>query len=923
MDKVDVSFGISKCVNLWPSPHSTGEFHFTLVSGNTEGRFQVDGASGSLKLVSVLDRETTASYTLEVTATDHGSPARTGTATVQLTVSDVNDNDPVVVSTLMTVVVTENSPVGTAVVTVSASDLDAGVNAQLTYSVVSGNAAGGFAIDAATGAVTVQTASVLDRETTSSFTLLIDVRDQATVANDVKSVTVTLLISLGDVNDNSPQFSPSNQYAATLNENDVVGTSVVDVDATDPDSVENAVLTYAITTGNTGGAFYIDPIDGIVYLQSALDRETIPSYTLEVTATDGAAVSSDRLTSTATIAVTVADFNDNPPVCPSNPYVVTTAEDTTVTTLLATVTCTEADIGVNSQIQYSISAGNGEAKFAIDGTTGAVSLVAALDYETTKAFSLVILAVDQGTAPLTGTAEVFVIVTWVNEHDPVMTVPGGGYVSSVSEDAALGDIIGTIVATDADDGIDGALRFSITAGNSQNRFDVDVNTGDILVVAALDREQVPSYTLTVQATDSLPANGDERSAETTIAVTITDINDNSPVFVPASFGVSVLEGAAIGATLLQLVVADDDTGVNGQHQLAIVAGNTGSAFSVSGDELLVAAALDNELLPQYVLTVEAVDLGSPALEANATVVVNVLPQNEFTPLLSPDSGAVTLFEDIPVGSAIYDANATDQDAGVHGDLRYAIVDGNPGDAVFIIDPVSGVVSVGSLLDYDTAPQSYALSINVMDNSGSVPALIDVMTLTVTLLDVNDNVPIFTQNTYAVTIDENMAVNTTVIAVVANDIDSGVNGNIGYSIESGDGGTHFTIDAGVRQISTSPVADIDYELQPNYVLVVKATDEGTPVKSSFCIVKITVTDLNDNDPVFNPFDFKTSLDENMATGTNVTPVYATDADSGANALLTFSIVGSTDPNGHFLITKLEDDTAQISTTSPLDREIYET
>ena len=892
------------------------------MSGNTEGRFQVDGTNGSLRLVTALDRETTASYTLHVTATDHGSPARTGTTTVQLTVTDVNDNNPAMTSTLVAVAVTENSSAGTVVATITASDLDAGVNSQLTYAFTSGNVGGCFAINSSTGAVIVQNTVALDRETTPLFTLLVDIRDQAAVSNNVNNITVTLLVSLSDVNDNSPQYTPGN-YTATVNENDVVGTSVADVNATDVDSGVNSDLTYSIVAGNTGSAFYIDPIVGVVYIQNMLDRETIPSYTIEVTATDSAAVLADRLTSTATVAVTVADFNDNPPVCPNKPYVVTTAENTSIATVLANVSCTEADIGVNSQIQFNISAGNVEGKFAIDGSTGAVSLLAALDYETTVAFSITILAVDQGTIPLTGTAEVFVVVTGINEHDPVIHIPGGGYASNVSEDAALDYVIATINATDADRGIQGDVRFSIASGNSQNRFDIDVNTGNISVVAGLDRENVPSYTLTVRATDSLPANGDERYIDTTITVTITDVNDNYPVFVPAAFGVSVLEGAAIGATLLRMTVTDDDAGTNGQHQLAIVDGNNGTAFSINGDDLLVAASLNHETQPQYVLTVQSVDLGSPVLVANATVVVNVLSQNEFPPILSPDNGSLTLLEDILVGSPIYDVNATDQDAGVHGYLRYAIVGGNPSDSTFVIDPVSGVISVGSLLDYDTAPQSYILDINVTDNAGVMFALIDVMSLNVTLIDVNDNVPIFTQNTYAVTINENMVVNASVNTVNASDADSGINANIGYSLESGDGGMQFTIDTGSGEINTSSGANIDYEIKQNFVLVVKATDGGTPVKSSFCVVKITVTDLNDNDPVFNPFAFITSLDENMATGTNVTPVYATDADSGSNAQLTFSIVGSSDPNGHFQITKLTNDTAEISTASPLDREIIET
>ena len=200
------------------------------------------------------------------------------------------------------------------------------------YSSVPCTYAGGFAIGATSGAVTVQTASVLDRETTSSFTLIVVARDQAAVANDVKSVTVTLLISLSDVNDNAAHFAPSDQYTATPNENVAVGTSAY--------SGSNAELTYTIITGNTASAFYIVPI---------LDRETIPLYTLIVTATDGAAIASDRLTSTATVLVTVTDDNDNPPVCQANPYAVTKADDMALTTVFVTVTCTEADSGVNSR----------------------------------------------------------------------------------------------------------------------------------------------------------------------------------------------------------------------------------------------------------------------------------------------------------------------------------------------------------------------------------------------------------------------------------------------------------------------------------------------------------------------------------------------------------------------------------------------
>ncbi len=511
-------------------------------------------------------------------------------------------------------------------------------------------------------------------------------------------------------------------------------------------------------------------------------------------------------------------------------------------------------------------------------------------------------------------------VTPVNEVTPAITVPVGGYTATISEDTVVGTVIVTIVSTDADSGVHGDIRYSITGGNAQNHFSMEEYTGNVYVVAGLDREATDSYTLTVRATDSLPSLGDELYDETNVIIAITDVNDNYPTFVPSVYAIEVMESAAVGATLQRLTVTDDDIGVNENYDLVIISGNTNSDFALSGDDVLVAKNLDHEVNSYYDIVVEVADRGVPSLSSTARVIINVLSVNEYPPVFDVTSATVTIDEDIPVGILIYDANATDADANTAGVLKYAIESGDPEGFLFLMDTDTGKITLGSYLDYDTSPQSYTLNVSVQDNAGETGYLVDYMLLTIDLLDVNDNTPVFTQNTYSVDIDENIGDSALVVTVAANDDDSGLNAAILYSIDSGDGHEEFQIDTTSGDITTIVGQTLDRDTKDSYTLLVRAEDQGSPVRSSFCLVKISLNDINDNVPVFSPSDFDASLDENQAISTLLTSVYATDDDIGNNALLALSIDAASDPNsGHFSLTQISADTAEIYTTQVLDHE----
>ncbi|KAK2158072.1 hypothetical protein LSH36_178g06015 [Paralvinella palmiformis] len=895
------------------SGDTDGTFYYTISGGNTGNKFIIDTRTGDIKVSNWLDRETVTSYALVIHAVDYGNPPLTGTTTVSVVINDVNDNPPICATSLYTGTVAENSAAATAVgVTISCTDADVGVNGQLEYSIVDGNAGGAFDVDVTSGVVSVLTSAAVDAETYDVMTLTVMAADKGVPS---LNANVTVVVKVTDVNEFAPQFSPSVTYSTSVSEASTVGTSVVTVTASDADV--DGHVTFSITAGDPGSQFRIDPVTGLVSLQDLLDYETSTTYTLEIEAVDEAA---SPLTSTATLTVTVTDYNDNVPSCPDTVFSGSVAEDSTTGTSILTVTCTDSDtVAINVQLEYRIISGDPLTQFAIDVNSGLLSVADVLDYENATVYQLVIEVNDLGTPSLTATAQASIAITGVNEYDPVIVVPGGGYAASVAEDAGISTSVITVNATDADLGVQGQIRYGIASGNAEGRFAIEEYTGVVYTVGVLDREMTASYTLTVEAIDSLPANGDQRSAQTAVIVTITDVNDNYPTFVPAVYGLSVLEGATIGSTIVTLTVTDDDDGTNALYDLAVVSGDSGGDFSLSGDDILVAGALDHELGPQYDIRIRVSDRGTPSLSSTAHVIINVLSQNEYTPVFDSTTTSVVLAEDTPVGTLIYDGNATDADSGAPGVLKYYLVSGDPSGSTFLIDPDSGKLVLGSYLDYDTSPQSYTLTLDVYDNSGSSPYLQDTLILTLTLTDVNDNTPTFTQNTYTLAISEDVGDGFVVTTVTANDADSGSNADVIYVIDSGDGIDQFTIDNVTGTIRTASPQTLDREVKDTYTLMIKGQDQGSPVRSSYCIVKVTLNDVNDNDPDFTPNDFTVSIDENLSPVTLVTSVYATDPDIGNNALLTFSIDTTSDPNGHFSITKVTDSTAKIYTTTLLDRE----
>ncbi|XP_019623295.1 PREDICTED: protocadherin Fat 4-like [Branchiostoma belcheri] len=889
-----------------------GAISYSIASGNDAGKFAVDGTTGTLRTVGDLDREDTPEYVLVLLAADEGqNPGPlTGSTTVYVTVTDVNDNNPVCSPALLALSVSEWAAVGSAVGSVNCTDQDEGVNAALSHTIVSGNTNNSFAVNSTTGGITV--ALALDLEATPTYVLELIVTDGG---DPMLTGSVTVHVKLTDDNDFAPTFTDAS-FSFNVSEDAAIGTTLGKVSATDDDLYERNIM-YAVVSGDDSNVFRLDPNTGTLSLKENVDRETTEVFSLVVMATDSEDSSGVQYNVTTLVNITVLDVNDNPPVFDPHVYYMSLLESTLVGAAVTQLTCIDNDDGTNAEMTYLISAGNDASKFNVTYDGGEIILQDSLDYETSTEYVLTATASDGGTPPLTGTATLYVQVLAVNEHTPEIITPSGGYDVVISEDVSIGTSVISVSAVDSDSGPDGTVVYSIEDGNAEQKFVIDEVSGEIAVALPLDRESTDSYLLTIKAMDS-PANSSQALSNfTTVNITLKDVNDNNPVLTPSVYTTSVLEGAAVGSQLLQLTATDADLGNSSVLEYAITAGDTNGTFNLSGNILVLASGLDHSVRSYFSLTVTATDLGVPPLSSTANVVVNVLAENNYSPVFDNGTNTVWVSEDAAVGTRIYNASATDADVGDGGELTYVVTsDEDEYGITFVIDSATGVVTLGSYLDRETLDE-YVLNITVYDGEVSDSGtLTDVIIITAIVTDVNDNKPTFTQAVYTVNIDENIPVGSNITTVVATDPDLNGNGEVTYSIVSGDGMAYFDINSTTGLISTS--ADVDRETLALNNLVIQAMDGGSPAKSSLCRVKIYLDDLNDNTPTFVPLEYALSVLENVAVGTLVTPVQALDPDESTNALLTFAILEG-DDNNQFTI---DSSTGTIRTAGTLDREAIE-
>ncbi|KAK9874636.1 hypothetical protein WA026_005463 [Henosepilachna vigintioctopunctata] len=621
----------------------TANVEFYITSGDASSQFQIR-QTGEVYVAKKLDRETTPHYDLEVLVTDG---LFIDTTRITIKVLDANDNPPYCLKYRYRQILSEGIMPGSFVLSILASDMDGPENSKLRY-ILTGDGSDNFLLDKENGHL--KTIAPLDRETRSKYLLTAHVHDRDHPAWECTS-QIELVIS--DLNDNFPVFTVP-YYSVAVPEDVEVGTLVTKVHATDADVGINRKIRYAFVD-SFNNHFKMASDSGIVTLAKPLDRELRAMYNLTVQAVDQGA---PQLSSVTTLIVNVQDINDNPPEFSNKYYFARVPEIDAVGTEVARVIATSKDTGVNADVYYSIIGGNEHKKFSIpNNRSGVIVIAEMLDFERAKDYFLTIQAVDGGEPPLSNVATVNITIDDCNDNAPVFNQIS--YTAQIREDAQVGEVVVQVLATDLDSGNNGRVSYSIISGDTQEQFSIDIDTGLISIADTLDRELIANYSLSILARD----NGvPELSRQTTVYIDIIDANDNPPLFSQANYTAVVQEDKPIGHKILKFDITDADVPPNTvPYTFDFRTGNEGNIFRLQDSHLLTATKFNHKIREKYLLQIRVFDNGSPPLYSDAWVVVQVIEESQYPPIITPLEIDINSFLDEYPGGPIGKVHAIDQD----------------------------------------------------------------------------------------------------------------------------------------------------------------------------------------------------------------------------------------------------------------------
>uniref|UniRef100_A0A669CTT1 Protocadherin-related 15a n=1 Tax=Oreochromis niloticus TaxID=8128 RepID=A0A669CTT1_ORENI len=541
-------------LNLQAIDRENDPIRYRIVSGDSQKVFNLTETIGLLLLDKPLDRETTDQYRLIVTASD-GHPGGTTTTTVNIVVTDVNDNDPKFDLTIPSNFSVREEEANLFVGRVRATDPDAGANGQVRYRIV--NYPDLFTISA-NGSI--YTRVPLDRESRNQYDLVVEASDGAV---DPRRTSFTVSVQVTDIDDNSPVFSQQT-YVVNVPENSPVGTVVLQLSAVDLDLFSN--VTYRIKTESARQLFSLNPVTGVLAVLQTLDFESLAamnmgaSYTFQVEAVDQGGVMPPGQ---ATVTVRITDMNDFSPIFLQDLYKGMVAPNAEKGTVITTVYAEDQDPPGTpaSLVRYRVDLNRSPYSgsiFDVEAETGRIITKVNLNEEPSVTFNLFVIAYDNG-EPVKSNSTLVEITVLQPSRIPIFTQEEYTF-PPVSELAPIGTSVGIILAA----AINQTIFYSIVAGNERGHFQVNNRTGVISTAKPLDYENVTSYVLRVQADSMVVVMSNLRVPSKTntakVFIEVRDENDHPPVFSRKLYIGGVAEDTKIFSSVLKIVATDKDTG---------------------------------------------------------------------------------------------------------------------------------------------------------------------------------------------------------------------------------------------------------------------------------------------------------------------------------------------------------------------------
>ncbi|XP_061786267.1 protocadherin alpha-3-like isoform X13 [Nerophis lumbriciformis] len=585
---------------------------------------------------------------------------------------------------------------------------------------------------------------------------------------------------------------------------------------------------------------------GALYVNERIDREELCAEELTCSISVEAVINNPL--KLYRIAVDILDVNDNAPLFTTRMQNLYIAESTLPGVKFALSEASDADVGKNGISTYKLSQ-NEHFSLAVhkagSGVSAELVLKKALDREKQPVITMTLTAVDGGSPSKSGTSQIVVNVLDINDNIP--TFSESLYKTTLRENAPLGTVVIAVNATDADEGLNGEIVYSLRNKDQDHVldvFEIEGQTGVIKVKGHVDFEEKRAYEIRVEATDK---GNPPMSAHCKVLVEVLDVNDNAPEVTVTSLQNAVREDARVGTVVALVSLSDKDGGENGYVSVRI---HNETPFKLQANyknyySLLVDKPLDRERAPHYNITIVAIDKGSPPLSGTSVVYIQVSDVNDNPPHFSEPIINVYIKENSPPGAVIYRVTAVDDDIDQNGQVSYSFVhsstDSEPLNTMININSESGdIVSLQSF-DYEKL-NTFQFKFRATDSG--VPPLSSNVTVNVFILDENDNSP-----TILAPYSEHSSINSEsipysaeagyfVAKIRAVDADSGYNALLSYHLSEPKGNNNlFRIGTSTGEIRTKRrMSDNDLKSHP---LVVSVCDHGEVSQSATVSIDVVV------------------------------------------------------------------------------------
>ncbi|XP_040297006.1 protocadherin-1 isoform X3 [Bufo bufo] len=663
-------------------------------------------------------------------------------------------------------------------------------------------------------------------------------------------------IEVLDINDNTPNFA-SPVLTLSIPENTNIGMLFPIPAATDRDSGKNGVASYELIVGPEAHELFglqvaedQDEKQPQLIVMGSLDREQRDSYDLTIKVQDGGKT---PRASSALLRISILDTNDNAPKFEKMAYEAVLPENSPMGHSVLQVKANDSDQGANAEIDYAFHQASDTVRrlLHLERSTGLITVQGPIDREDVGTLRFSVVAKDKGSNPKSARTQVTITIRDTNDNKPIIDIRGFGLVThqdgvaNISEDVPVETPVALVQVSDIDEGENAAVtcvvardvpfqlkQVSDTGTDSKKKYFLQTTT-------PLDYESVKEYTIEIVAVDS---GNPPLSSTNSLKVQVTDVNDNAPIFTQSLMEVTFKENNSPDDIVMEVSASDADSGSNAQITYSILADpTTRGIFSINPDsgQIRVNTVLDREVTEQYNFHVVAADKGTPSLKGTASVVITVLDCNDNDPKFMLNGYNFSVMENMPRLSPVGMVTVIDADKGENARIHLSV---EPESGEFIIQ--NGTGTILSSISFDREHQStYTFRLKAVD--GGDPPRSSYVGVTINVLDENDNAPVIVvpSNISYAYLPPSTDPGTKINKVRAEDMDTGLNAQLDYSIASGNPFDLFQITPTGGEVTLEK--QILRKHHGLHRLVVRVKDQGKPSRHGTALVHFFINETLTN------------------------------------------------------------------------------